>query len=188
MFCVDFYAHCANMIVGGAKMAHNWYFDIHEYCKTLSDVYNVPLIKVAGIMSALSPNNTVRLNCISLEKFLRYKGNCKVTTFNGQKKKALTIYNASDNVSVEEVKNILGTKKDSALKTKAFFDNIYRPHDSNEVTVDLWMIRWAKIEGSLTPKRYRDTAQKIIDMASEIGVLPHQLQAKISVDIRGAAW
>lgn len=169
-------------------MAHNWYFDIHDYCKTLSEVYNVPLIKVAGIMSALSPNNTVRMNCISLEKFLKHKGNCKVTTFDGQKNKALSILNADDNITIDQVKNILGSKKDSGLKTKAFFDNIFRPESSQEVTIDLWMIRWAKIEGSLTPKRYREVAQKIKEMAQEIGVLAHQLQAKIWVDTRGEAW
>jgi hypothetical protein len=151
-------------------------------------VYDVPLIKVAGILSALSPNNTVRSNVISLEKFLRTKGNCKVTTFDGQKKKALAIFHSSDNITIDEVKQILGTKKDSGLKTKAFFDNIYRPHTSQAVTIDLWMIRWAKIEGSLTPKRYRDTAQKVRELANEIGVLPHQMQAKIWVDIRGEAW
>jgi len=169
-------------------MAKNWYFEINDYCQTLSEVYNVPLVKVAGIMSALSPNNTVRLNCISLEKFLRTKGNCKVTTYNMQKRKALTLLNSHDNITVEEVKAILGKNKDSGLKTKAFFDNIFRPHVSTEVTIDLWMIRWAKIEGCLTPKRYRDTAQKVKDLAMEIGVIPHQLQAKIWVDIRGKAW
>ena len=56
------------------------------------------------------------------------------------------------------------------------------------MTIDLWMIRWAKIEGILTPKRYRETAQKIKDLANEIGVIPHMLQAKIWVDIRGKAW
>lgn len=169
-------------------MAKNWYFEINEYCKNLSDIYGIPLIKVAAIMSALSPNNTVRLNCISLEKFLRHNGNCKVTTFDGQKRKALTILNSDDNITIEEVKKILGANKDSALKTKAFFDNIFRPETSQAVTVDLWMIRWAKIEGSLTPKRYRDVAQKIKDLAQELQVLPHQVQAKLWVDIRGNAW
>lgn len=169
-------------------MAKNWYFEINDYCKNLSDIYNVPLVKVAGIMSALSPNNTFRLNIISLEKFLRTNGKCKVTTFNGQKEKALTIYHSDDNITIEEVKAILGVKKDSGLKTKAFFDNIVRPHTSQEVTVDLWMVRWAKIEGSLTPNRYRDTAQIIKDLAKELEVLPHQVQAKLWVDIRGNAW
>ena len=169
-------------------MAHNWYFEINDYCKTLSEVYNTPLIKVAGIMSALSPNNTVRLNCISLEKFLKHQGNCKVTTFHQQKEKALTILNADDNISTEEVKAILSPKDNSGLKTKAFFDNIYRPETSKEVTIDLWMIRWAKIEGGITAKKYLNVAQKIIDIADELGILPHQLQAKIWVDIRGTAW
>lgn len=168
-------------------MTQNWYFEINDYCKTLSEVYNVPLIKVTGIMSALSPNNTVRLNCISLERFLRYKGNCKVTTFNKQKEKALTIYNSSDNITIEEVKAILG-KKNGGLKTKAFFDNIYRPETSQDVTIDLWMIRWAKMDGFITAKKYRTIADKVKTMANEIGVLPHQLQAKIWVDIRGKSW
>ena len=34
----------------------------------------------------------------------------------------------------------------------------------------------------------KPTAQKIKDLASEIGVIPHMLQAKIWVDIRGTAW
>ena len=169
-------------------MAKNWYFEVNEYCKNLSYIYDVPLIKVSGIMSALSPNNTFKLNCRSLEKFLRTKGNCKVTTFDGQKRKALTIYHSDDNITVEEIKTILSPKNHMGLKTKAFFDNIYRPETSQEVTVDLWMIRWAKIEGSLTAKRYRETAQKVKDMAKEIGVLPHMLQAKIWVDMRGEAW
>ena len=169
-------------------MAKNWYFKINDYCKTLSEVYNVPLIKVAGIMSALSPNTTFRLNCISLEKFLKNNGNCKVSTFGGQKKKALQILNSCDKITVEGVKEILSPKKDGGLKTKAFFDNIYRPETSQEVTVDLWMIRWAKLEGSLTPKKYRNIADKIRETAEKIGVLPHMLQAKIWTDIRGAAW
>lgn len=169
-------------------MNQDWYFQVNDYCKTVSEHYNVPLIKVAGIMSALSPNNTFKHNVNSLEKFLKHKGNCKVTTYNVQKEKALKILKSKDDITIEEIKKILGDKKNSSLKTKAFFDNIYRPETSEEVTIDLWMIRWAKIEGSLTPKRYRQVAEKIKKEAKKIGFLPHQLQAKIWVDIRGKAW
>lgn len=169
-------------------MKENWYFEIHDYCKTLSEHYNVPLVKVSSIMSALSVNTSVRNNVISLENFLKSNGNCKVTTYNTQKKKALAILNSSNNISLEEVKEILGKGKDSSLKTKSFFDNIYRPYTSQEVTVDLWMIRYFKVSGTLTPKRYRTIAKKIKDEANEIGILPHQLQAKIWIDIRGNAW
>jgi hypothetical protein len=165
------------------QITMNWYFDVNDYCKTLSETYNVPLVKVAGILSALSPNTTFAHNIKSLEAFLRTKGNCKVTTFNSQKNKALTILNSHDNISIDEVKSIL-----KGLKTQAFFDNIVRPETSQDVTIDLWMIRWAKIEGSLTPKRYNETANKIKDLAKSLNLLPHQVQAKLWVDIRGKAW
>ena len=165
------------------QITMNWYFDVNDYCKTLSETYNVPLVKVAGILSALSPNTTFAHNIKSLEAFLRTKGNCKVTTFNSQKNKALTIFNSHDNISIDEVKGIL-----KGLKTQAFFDNIVRPETSQDVTIDLWMIRWAKIDGSLTPKRYNETANKIKDLAKSLNLLPHQVQAKLWVDIRGKAW
>ena len=161
----------------------NWYFRVNEYIKTLADMYNVPLIKVAGIMSALSPNNTFASNVKSLEAFLRTNGNCKVSTYGGQKIKALTILNAPDTITIDEVKTILG-----GLKTQAFFDNMLIPETRQDVTIDLWMIRHFGIEGSLTPKRYKDASNKIKDLAKSLNLLPHQVQAKLWVDIRGNAW
>ena len=163
--------------------AQNWYFQVNDYCNTLVELHNIPLIKVAGIMSALSPNNTFNSNVKSLEAFLRTKGNCKVSTYNAQKNKALTILNSSDSITIDEVKKILG-----GLKTQAFFDNILRPETSQDVTIDLWMIRHFGIKGSLTPKRYKDASNKIKDLANSLNLLPHQVQAKLWVDIRGNAW
>lgn len=161
----------------------NWYFEINDYCRTLSEVYNLPVIKVAGIMSALSVNTTFRLNITSLENFIKTSGNSKVSTYGSQKQKALKILNSHNEISIDEVKQILG-----GMKTKAFFDNIVRPHISREVTVDLWMIRWADMQGSLTPKKYRDISNKIIELADDIGLMPHQVQAKLWVDIRGKSF
>lgn len=166
----------------------NWYFEVNQYCQLLSEAYNVPLIKVAGIMSALSPNNTFDNNINSLENFLLHSGDCKVSTFNGQKAKAQKILDADNNISLEEIKYILSPVTDMGLKTKAFFDNIYQPHSSEAVTVDLWMIRWAKLEGSLTPKRYRLISQQICNLADDAGLLPHQLQAKLWVEIRKSQY
>lgn len=163
--------------------SQDWYFQVNDYIKTVSELYNVPLIKVAGIMSALSPNNTFASNVKSLEAFLKTKGNCKVSTYNMQKNKALAILNSSDDITVEQVKAILG-----GLKTQAFFDNMYRPETSQDVTIDLWMIRHFGIEGSLTPKRYKDASNKIKKLAKQLNLLPHQVQAKLWVDIRGNAW
>lgn len=163
--------------------SQDWYFRVNEYCKTLSEMNNMPLIKVAGILSALSPNNTFASNIKSLEMFLKTNGNCKVTTYGNQKIKALAILSAPDTITIDEVKKILG-----GLKTMAFFDNIVRPETSQDVTIDLWMIRHFGIEGSLTPKKYNDASNKIRKLAKSLNLLPHQVQAKLWVDIRGNAW
>jgi hypothetical protein len=104
----------------------------------------VPLIKIAAILSALSPQNVFSQNLIDLENFLETKGTSKASTFDSQKNKALKIYEL-DFYNEHIIKDILG----KGLKTRSFFENIYRPDSSNAVTVDLWQIRWARKIGTV---------------------------------------
>lgn len=171
------------------KQAINWYYEVNDFCQSLSEIYDIPLIKVSGIMSALSPNNTFASNCKSLEKFLKYKTDCKVTTFNGQKNKAIEIY-FMESPTEEKIKKVLG-----GLKTQSFFENIYRPHTSTSVTIDLWMIRWAKTIGimpekaSLTPKRYRMISDMVKKVALDLHLKrPHEMQALLWVKERGESY
>ena len=170
------------------KSAINWYYEVNDFCLTLSELYHVPLIKVAGIMSALSPNNTFASNCKSLNNFLKHKGNCKVTTFNGQKEKAKQIL-FMDNPTEQKIKAVL-----SGLKTQSFFENIYRPHTSMAVTIDIWQIRWAKKlklipeSGSLTPKRYRMLSDMVTKVARDLNLKPHEYQALTWTEIRGKQY
>jgi hypothetical protein len=167
----------------------NWYYELNDYCKTLSELHGIELIKIAGILSALSPNCTFQQNIKSLEKLLRTKGNCKVSTFGNQKRKAIEILN-TDDISEENIKTILG----KGLKTRSFFLNIYRPETSYETTIDLWMIRYAKdkglipVKGVLTDNRYKIIQKHIQERANEVGLMPHQLQAALWTEIRGAMW
>lgn len=168
----------------------NWYFEINEYCMHLSEAFDVPLIKVAGILSALSPNNKFEQNCIDLENFLITKGKSKASTYFNQREKALKILNLK-NYDEETIKNILGIK---ALKTRAFFENIYRPETSEAVTVDLWQIRWAKRlniipeKGVLTEKRYRKISARVKKYAKRLDIMPHQFQALSWEYLRGAKY
>lgn len=168
----------------------NWYFEVNEYCQTLSEYFNIPLIKVAGIMSALSPNNTFQSNVKSLERFLRTSGNCKVPCFNTQKNKAQAILDAPSSITESEVKEILG----KGLKTRAFFENIYRPKTSQAVTVDRWQIRWAENlellpkDVSLTNKRYNLISEAVKEYSEKLGIMPHQFQAITWVKIRGMEY
>ena len=170
------------------KRATQWYYDVNDFCLSLSEIYEVPLIKVTGIMSALSPNNTFAMNCKSLELFLKHKGNCKVTTFNGQKNKAKQILFMTEPTE-EKIKSVLG-----GLKTQAFFENLYRPKTSRAVTVDVWQIRWAKSiglipeNGTLTPKRYRRVADMVTKVANDLQLKPHEYQALTWYETRGAMY
>lgn len=173
------------------NVSQRWYYEVHDYCKGLSEQYNVPLIKVAAMMSVLSPNVSFVQNVKSLEAFLETEGDCTVSTYSKQKVKADVIY-LLDNPTEDDVKTVIG----KGLKTLAFFENIYRPQTSLAVTVDLWQIRWAKSERIIpksagvqpTVKQYRTISERIQYRAKKLGMMPHEYQAMTWVAIRGKAF
>lgn len=166
-----------------------WYFTVNQYCRDLEVIYDVPLIKVAAILAALSPQNKFDQNLIDLENFLESGGTTKASTFGGQRDKAFKILH-SKGWSEKQIIDCLG----KGLKTLSFFDNIYRPDSSLEVTVDLWQIRWAKKldiipqEGTLTNKRYNKIRARVRKYAKRLGIMPHQFQAITWTQLRGEAW
>lgn len=173
------------------NVSTRWYYEVHDHCKMLSDKHGVPLIKVAAMMSVLSPNVSFVQNVKSLENFLETGGDCTVSTYSKQKVKADVIY-ALDNPSEDDVKQVIG----KGLKTLAFFENIYRPQTSQAVTVDLWQVRWAKKERIIpmsagvqpTITQYRKIAKRIQYRAKKLGMMPHEYQAMTWVEIRGKAF
>jgi hypothetical protein len=167
----------------------DWYFTINEYCLHLSCAFNVPVIKVAAIMSCLSPQNKFNQNCIDLENFLMSNGITGAATYGNQVIKARIILRL-ETYNEEIIQEIIG----KGLKTKAFFENIYRPHNSEKVTVDLWQVRWAKRlniipqKGSLTPKRYKIVSDAVKSEANKRGIMPHQFQALSWINERGSEF
>jgi hypothetical protein len=93
--------------------------------------------------------------------------------------KALRIIGAT---TEKEVLEILG-----GSKTKSFFLNIYKPQKSLEVVLDVHMLRFFDIKVS-TPKRYKQASSYISEVASEMGIKPHQVQALLWVAQRGKAF
>lgn len=167
----------------------DWYFIVNDYCNFLSLAYDIPLIKVAAIMSALSPNNKFDQNCKDLERFLLSGGLSKASTYQSQRDKAYTILHM-ENYCEDSIKDILG----KGLKTRSFFENIYRPETSQAVTVDLWQIRWAKRlniipeNGTLTPKRYKKIAARVLKYSKRLNIMPHQFQAITWANLRGETF
>jgi thermostable 8-oxoguanine DNA glycosylase len=87
------------------------------------------------------------------------------------------------------IKDILG----KGLKTRSFFENIYRPDSSNAVTVDLWQIRWARKIGllktkSLTDKQYKRIENRVQKYAKRLNMRPHQFQAITWSYMRGNTY
>ena len=155
----------------------SWYERAHNECLLLSQVFELPLSKVVGVVSALSPNNKWKRNLFDTWNFLDKPSlETKVCTFLTQRKKALAILNSdgSDN-------SILAILKGN--KTCNFYNNILHYKDSDVVTVDTWAYRSVNLKQSAKNFRLTELAYK--EVAQDLNLRPHQLQAVVWGVVRG---
>lgn len=147
-----------------------WYGEAREFCEELGYKYNLPVWKVALMVSALSPRNKWGRNKKDTVDVIRNGLDATCATFNANKVKACKIFHAQ---SLKEGLDILGKGK----KTRAFFMNIYN-YNSNRVCVDSWACRIAKL-GKDTPtvKQYRDLEKAYQLVAEKYGHVPMDVQA-----------
>jgi hypothetical protein len=161
------------------KASLDWYYILHDYAKNLAERNGLTLLQASGIISALSPMVMFTTNLRDAERFCSTRSIANLATYNGQRMKALRIIGAK---TESEVLKILGGNK-----TKAFFLNIYKPQKSDDVTIDSWMVKFFGYK-NLTPKRYKDASKEIQNVALEMGLKPHQVQALLWVGMRGKAF
>lgn len=155
-----------------------WYENAYMDSYLLSVKHDINLSKVVGIMAALSPNNKWDRNKINTDMFLSVPSlETKVCTFMNQRKKAISIYNGTGNV--EEIESTL-----NGIKTKNFFNNILFYGDSENVTVDMWAFRSVGVEEKL--KNVPLVTQAYTELANDLNIQPHQLQAVVWGVIRGS--
>jgi glycosyltransferase involved in cell wall biosynthesis len=155
-----------------------WYKDANVYARTLAKDFDIPLNKVIGVMAALSPNNKWARNKIDTRNFLAVPSlETKVCTFMNQRKKALAILESSG--THEDIETIL-----NGIKTKNFYHNISFYLDSDKVTVDMWAFRSVGAEEKL--KNVPLVTQAYQELAQELNIVPHQLQAVVWGVIRGS--
>jgi hypothetical protein len=161
------------------ELGLTWYNMAHNECILLSQVFEVPLSKVVGVVSSLSPNNKWNRNLHDAWNFLDAPSlETKVCTFMGQRKKALAILESDGSDS--EIKRIL-----KGPKTSNFYMNILHYRTSQVVTVDTWAYRSVGLKP--TVKNFKVTEQAYKEVASELGLVPHQLQAVVWGVVRGGA-
>jgi len=156
----------------------DWYELANNHAKMLSEKHGIELNKVIGIMAALSPNNKWARNKIDTDLFLSVPSlETKVCTFTNQRKKALAIYHCDG--QVETIEKIL-----KGIKTTNFFNNILFYDTCTRVTVDMWAFRSVGVEEKL--KNVKAVTQAYTEVANELNIQPHQLQAVVWGVIRGS--
>ena len=72
----------------------------------------------------------------------------------------------------------------TAPKTWAFWQNLWHPNDPIPVTLDSWMFRAHGMPDSIRLGTYQALAEAYRSVASELGLIPNQLQAIVWLHIK----
>jgi hypothetical protein len=174
-----------NWITENGVDSSGWYTEANEFAQLMSTTYNVPLTTVCGIISALSPQKSWEENKKLTVRFLSNGTTHNQTQLNINKAKCILV---TDNV--DQILAIL-----NGNKTKNFFLNILYPNKAMGVTIDRHAIAAAlqtnktaksldKSYAVLTDKQYDFFAGCYTELAGDLGILPHQLQAIVWVNYR----
>lgn len=157
----------------------SWYKRAHDEACRISIDYDIPLHKVAGIISALSPSVKWEVNLRQAEAFIK-DSSFRVSTYPNSRVKAL--YILENELTEQEVFNVLLGKYGKGKKTANFYMNILKPFSKKYVTIDRWIYRAVGIE--FDTKHYDEIAQYIKKQAILNNILPNQLQAVVWEKIR----
>ena len=162
-----------------------WYAEAQAFAQELSGEFNVSRECAAGVVSALSPNNKWHRNKADARAVLTAvrdrvpAEDVKVCTYNANKLKAFEI--AKGNRKILQ----------KSPKTYAFARNVGE-QDTDFVTIDKWHLRACQTTSKkpkackeqCTPVQYRALMDDCLNVARELGVDGHVLQATVWVTIR----
>jgi len=167
----------------------HWYDEANKYCRELSSRFNITLSQAAGIIAVFSPQAGWEENKrYALSFLLNPKIRLRSLVQVRKAKKILSLTSETD------IYNALSLN-DRAEKTKAFFLNILNPDLVTDVTIDRHAIAsciqrpdetfpLSKEYGNLTPIQYQFFERCYVVAASELNLLPQQLQAIVWVTYR----
>ncbi len=155
----------------------DWYKHAHDYCQQLSHDFDVPVKRVAGIVSALSPACNWATNKLDALRLLQnYRGikgpwgQHRFSSYGRNVKKAADILHGKGCFNPV-----------TGPKTYHFFNNLLDPSHPDYVTIDRHMVEFMTGDAykGLSLKKYEELAQVVKDAACEVGVIPNALQAVV---------
>ena len=175
-----------------------WYNDVYFLCLELALEYRVNHDVIAAVIATLSPLTPWSTNVKNARKMIEFVLTNKKRLFDFFNGRIKNIHIDVLNDITELFAHVQGynTNKAKALfialygdtswcrgeKVRAFFHNIAEPN-SNQVTIDIWMIRMGLWDFTIHIKRNPYTfyselfRQAIINVSARLGIQPKQLQA-----------
>lgn len=160
-----------------------WYHNAHAIASKLASRVGCSVEASAGIIAALSPRVRWESNITDATRLLAGEESGFMALMSNVGKAWLIMAD-------DDADDILG-----GPKVRAFWHNIAHPTTSDDVTLDVWMLRalvpseWydslASSYNFLARKNVYDTiADAVRIAASERGVRPHELQAALWINAR----
>ncbi len=161
----------------------NWYVEANFYLNQISCHLDIPMEKICGIVSALSPACPWKQNIIDAYQFIKSNGhypNC--VTYKRQVQKALRILKLSKK-SLHKIPDILG-----GPKTRAFYQVLLDPTGFSIPVVDTHIIKAflgqpdipkndKRVKYYLKPKNITVIAEAIEELAIDHKMNVHSMQA-----------
>ena len=160
----------------------NWYKQAQDFVKEISFTYCISSYTVAGVVSALSPNNKWERNKIDtiavIEAFQAGKGDddVKVCTYNCNKTRAFEILRGNKTIT------------ERSPKTHAFAMNVGLLSPTH-ITIDKWHLRAcqcrpcddrsSKLQETVSPLQYRRIEHITAELAHQYGYKGYEFQAII---------
>lgn len=156
------------------EQRYDWYMEANNFCKSLSKEFSVPLFKVVGIVSGLSPMKPWNQNKKLAKEFLNGK---RSGTFKNNILKCEEILKLSTKNSDDVIRILNGNK------TVSFFKNIFNFKDRDTVTIDRHAIEIAvnyamedKLK-SLSNSQYEFFKNCYIRASNKLNIRPSKVQS-----------
>lgn len=178
--------------VGDDHIRHgmHWYREANRECIRKARELRIEPYLFIAVVAALSPQKKWESNIDDAVKYITSHGKAKIFATDAMKQKCKEILAINGYIygrcgkhmiyNPEKVRKIL-----KGRKVVSFFNNILVPHISMTVTVDRWAMRSVGMQGTLTNKKYGEIEDVHKEVAKEIGILPHELQAICWCKVRG---
>lgn len=193
--CDEISAVIKSVSTSDAVNAAGWYFSANDYAASLANEFNTSLEIVSGIISAVSPRMPWLRNKRVAREILATLGTVASLSSEGAAKIMGLGLVSNVKMAIEIARGADIAETLSGVKRRSFYNNIVAPYLTDSVTVDTWMLQsYCNLTGKDkdsavnfmrasekalggTGAGYILIADAVRNVASEMNMLPHQIQA-----------